>query len=104
MNKNKVAIYIRYNKPVEDIQLEELLNYAKKNNLDLYKVYKDICSGILPNPPGLTDLIKNSHEFDTLLVYSFSRISRNFKNFYSVKNKLQNANVNIISLKEGAIL
>lgn len=101
---NKAAIYIRYNKPMEDIQLEELLNYAKENNLDLYKVYKDVCSGILPNPPGLTDLIKNSHEFDTLLVYSFSRISRNFKNFYSVKNKLQNANVNIISLKEGAIL
>lgn len=101
---NKAAIYIRYNKPIEDIQLEELLNYAKENNLDLYKVYKDVCSGILPNPPGLTDLIKNSHEFDTLLVYSFSRISRNFKYFYAVKNKLQNSNVNIISLKEGAIL
>lgn len=102
--KNKVAVYVRYNKPEEEIQLEELLNYAKSNNLDLYKVYKDICSGILPNPPGLTDLIKNSHEFDTLLVYSFSRISRNFKYFYDVKNKLQNSNVNIISLKEGAVL
>lgn len=102
--KNKVAVYIRYNKPEEEVQLEELLNYAKNNNLDLYKVYKDVCSGILPNPPGLTDLIKNSHEFDTLLVYSFSRISRNFKHFYAVKNKLQDSNVNIISLKEGYVL
>ena len=101
---NKAAIYIRYNKPIEDMQLEELLNYAKDNNLDLYKVYKDVCSGIIPNPPGLTNLIKNSHEFDTLLVYSFNRISRNIKYFYDVKNKLQNSNVNIISLKEGAVL
>lgn len=101
---NKAAIYIRYNKPIEDMQLEELLNYAKDNNLDLYKVYKDICSGIIPNPPGLTDLIKNSNEFDTLLVYSFNKISRNIKYFYDVKTKLQNSNVNIISLKEGAIL
>ena len=101
---NKVAVYIRYNKPVKDIQLEELLNYTKENNLDLYKVYKDISSGIVPNPPGLTNLIKDTSKFDTLLVYSFSRISRNIKYFNEVKTKLSKSNVNIISLKEGAIL
>lgn len=101
---NKVAIYIRYNKPIEDMQLEELLNYAKENNLDLYNVYKDISSGIIPNPPELTNLINNSHKFNTLLVYSVDRISRNFKYFHDVKAKLTKNNVNIISLKEGCIL
>lgn len=101
---NKVAIYIRYNKPTEEIQLEELLNYVKENNLDLYKVYTDICSGIIPNPPELTNLIRNSHNFNSLLVYSVDRISRNYKYFYDVKTKLFNSNVNIISLKEGAVI
>lgn len=100
---NKVAIYIRHNKPIEDMQLEELLNYAKENNLDLYKVYTDVCSGIIPNPPELTNLIKNSNKFSTVLVYSLDRISRNYKYFYDVKTKLLNSNVKILSLKEGII-
>ena len=101
---NKTAIYIRYNKPIEDMQLEELLNYAKRNNLDLYKVYTDVCSGIIPNPPGLTNLVKDAHNFNSLLVYSLDRISRNYKYFHDIKTKLSTTNVNIISLKEGAVL
>ena len=101
--KNKVAVYIRYNKPVKDIQLEELLNYVEENNLDLYKVYTDICSGITPNPPELINCIKNLNEFNTLLVYSLDRISRNMQYFYNVKASLLKSNVNIISLKAGVI-
>lgn len=101
---NKVAIYMRYNKSVEDMQLEGFLEYAKEKELDLYKVYSDICSGYISSPPALTNLINDSNKFDTLLVYSLDRISRSANIFYDVKNKLRKANVNIISLKEGVIL
>ena len=101
---NKVAIYIRYNKSVEKMQLEEVVNYAKKNNLDLYKIYIDISSGILPNPPELTKLINESRNFDKLLIHSIDRISRNIKYFYDVKNKLYKNNVKIISVKENLLI
>ena len=99
----RAAVYIRYNKPIEDMQLEEILNYAKKKNLYIYQVNKDVCSGLTYNPPGLNNLINASHNFDSLLVYSSSRISRNYKYFQETKTKLLKSNVNIISLKEGAI-
>lgn len=101
---NKVAIYIRYNKPVENIQLEEVVNYAKENNLDLYKIYIDVCSGIIPNPPELTKLIKEAKNFDKVLIHSLDRISRNINYFHEVKAKLVKSNVNIISLKEKLVL
>lgn len=104
MSKNKVAVYIRYNKPIEDIQEEAFINYAKNNNLDLYKVYVDICSGVMKNPPELTKMLNDSDNFDTLLVHSLDRISRNATKFYEVKKKLYNSNVNIFSLKEGLII
>lgn len=99
MNK-KAAVYIRYNKPAEDIRLEEFLNYAKENELDLYKIYIDLCSGLEPNPPKLKNLIKEAKNFDKLLVYRFDRISRNVKLFHEIKDELAKSNVKIYSLKE----
>lgn len=104
MDNNKVAIYIRYNKPEKNIQLEEVINYVKENNLDLYKIYIDICSGIVPNPPQLTNLIKDANKFDKLLIHSLDRISRNIDYFHSVKAQLLKSNVNIISLKEKVVI
>lgn len=103
MNK-KAAIYIRYNQPTEKMQLEEVVNYAKKNNLDLYKIYIDVCSGTLPNPPELTKLIKEANNFDKLLIHSLDRISRNMQCFHDVKDKLSKSNVNIISVKERLVI
>lgn len=97
---NKVAVYIRYNQSVEKMQLEEILNYAKENNLDLYKIYIDVCSGIIPDPPQLTKLIKEANNFDKVIIHSLDRISRNMNYFNNVKSKLLSSNVNIISVKE----
>lgn len=97
---NKVAVYIRYNKSVEKMQLEETLNFAKANGLDLYKIYIDVCSGLASNPPELTKLIKEAKNFDKVLVYSLDRISRNVTKFREIQENLIKSNVNIYSVKE----
>lgn len=92
MEENKTAVYLRLSK--EDVDKEDagdesasisnqrrlLLEYAKKNQFDVVKIYSDDNeSGLYDDRPEFEQMIKDAHEglFKIIICKSQSRFSRN---------------------------
>ncbi len=88
MNKNKTAIYCRLS--VEDGKIESrsienqriaLMNYCKKNNLEIYDYYiDDGYTGTNLNRPAFNKLRSDilSKKIDTVITKDLSRLGRNY--------------------------
>lgn len=78
----RAAIYIRISTQLQhaDRQHEELTAYAKSNNLEVVKIYKDVVSGFKDENEReqLNQLLQDSENnlFDVILFSEFSRLSR----------------------------
>ena len=90
--KSKVAIYARLSREDEDKidgnksesrsienQIKVLSDYARENDLDIYKIYYDDgYSGANFERPEFKKLLKDmyQHKFDTILIKDISRLGR----------------------------
>jgi site-specific DNA recombinase len=84
-------------------QINEIGQYCQKNNVQLYKVYKDEgVSGTKEMRPAFQEMIKDAEKglFNIILVHRFDRFARRIELSHKIKSRLKKANVNVISITE----
>lgn len=104
----KVAIYTRVSTQMQaekgvslDAQKSELIEYCNKNNYK-YDIFEDagISGKNITKRKELQKLLNNLKNYDIVLCYKLSRISRSVKDMANMLDKFQKNNIRFISLKE----
>ena len=76
----KIAIYIRVSTDKQDYenQIYQLEEYAKKQDWDIVKVYKEVISGKEKDRPEFKKMLQDASkkEFDAILVWALDRFTR----------------------------
>lgn len=106
----KIAIYTRVSTEDQakegtslEVQEEFLLDYAKRNKLDVYDIYcDDGISGYTTDRPQLYRLFKDARKrkFELVLVHKIDRFSRNLKNLLNLVDDLEDIGVFLKSASE----
>ena len=104
INKKKVGIYARVSTKEQDVdkQVEELIEYCKRNNYD-YELYVDKgISGAKESRPEFNRLMEDIRlkKVDLVLCYKIDRLSRSIQHFLHIFSELQNKDVGLISLTQ----
>ena len=89
-----------------EIQEKALIEYAKKNNIELLQIFKD--EGVsgskeLENRPGLAELfyfIENDKGVEGVLIFKLDRLARDLYIQEHLIKKLELLNIELISIKE----
>lgn len=84
-------------------QREELKKYCKEKNYDIYKIYIDNgFSGRTTNRPAFQEMLGDfwDKEFNRVIVYDLSRLSRNISDLSWFINLFENKGVELESVKE----
>ena len=104
----KVAIYTRVSTQMQvdkgvslDAQKDELIEYCNKNNYK-YDIFEDagISGKSINKRKELQKLLNNLKNYDIVLCYKLSRISRSVKDMSNMLDIFQKNNIRFISLKE----
>lgn len=100
----KVAIYCRVStdKQSVDSQLDELRNFSKQKNYEIYKEYIDIASGAKVQRPMLNELMADAKKrrFDIVLVFRFDRFARSSKHLVDALTEFESDGIDFISFNE----
>jgi len=86
-----------------EVQREQLESFAKREGLELFKVYQDDgISGYTTERPALKELLKDAKQkkFDLVLVYKIDRFSRNLKDMLNLVDELSSYGVGFKSATE----
>lgn len=104
----KVAIYTRVSTQQQadkgislDAQKKQLIEYCNKNQYD-YEIFEDagISGKSINKRKQLQKLLNNLQNYDVVLCYKLSRISRSVKDLANMLDIFNKNNVRFISLKE----
>lgn len=107
----KCAVYIRVSTDKEEQkkslihQKELFMNLLAQKGWDLYKIYVDVETGTKSNKrPKLQEMIQDAQEgkFDLILAKELSRLARNGRLSYEIKDLAEHNGIDIITL-DGAI-
>ena len=104
---NIASLYVRTSTDRQDsgLQAQEmaLVEYVKSKGVGSYKVFRDANqSGGKHSRPALDEMMEQvrSGEFDTVVVYSFSRYARSTKQLLDGLAEFERLNVNFVSITE----
>jgi len=100
----KVGIYARVSTKEQDInkQVDELVDYYRRNNYD-YELYVDKgISGSKENRPQFNRLMGKIRlkKIDLVVVYKIDRLARSIQHFLKIIQELKNKNIGFISITQ----
>jgi DNA invertase Pin-like site-specific DNA recombinase/Skp family chaperone for outer membrane proteins len=111
VTKKKAAGYTRVSSVRQvsgeslDTQENAIKDFAKHNDLSLFKVYSDkgISGASIKKRFALHEMLRDAKagKFDALIVHRLSRLGRNARELLNVHNDLKEAGVALKSIKEG---
>ena len=97
----KVAIYCRVSTEEQNADTQEniCLDYCKRNNFEVYKVYKDIISGKTTSRPQFNLLLEDMRKakFGCIMVTKLDRIGRSLKHLLSLFEEFTLKQINFIA-------
>ena len=98
----KAGIYARVSTKEQDVdkQVQELIDYCKRNNYE-YELYVDRgISGSKESRPEFNRLMEDVRlkKIDLVIVYKIDRLSRSIQHFLHIVNELQNKGVHLVSI------
>ncbi len=101
----KVALYLRVSTSEQTTlnQELELVEYCKRNNYEVFKIYKDEgISGTKTSRPELDLMLQDMREkkFDAVIVWKFDRLGRSTSHLLQVLEELKNKNVRLIATSQ----
>lgn len=103
----RAVIYVRESTNFQDpdSQRKECLEYCKKNNLEVVKVYQDIASGANNNRKEFLQLLQDMEEdtFDILVLWELSRSTRDFLMYKTTLIRMKELGKELYSLQEGLL-
>lgn len=102
--RKKVAIYTRISTIHQktDSQDNEIEEFVKRHDYEIYKKYHDTLSGTKDSRPALKELMHDASKkkFDIVLVYKFDRFARSLKFLVDSLEVFRILNIDFISIKE----
>ena len=101
----KVAIYCRVSTEEQDADKQEsaCLEYCKRNNFEVYRVYKDSgISGTKTSRPQFDLMLEDmrKYKFNTIMVTKLDRIGRSLQHLLSLFDEFQKKGVHFISITQ----
>jgi len=101
----KVAIYIRVSTHEQTTlnQELELKEYCKRNNYEIYKVYKDEgISGAKTSRPQLDNMLQDMRNklFGAVVVWKFDRLGRSTAHLLQVLEEMRNRDIRLIATSQ----
>lgn len=100
----KVAIYCRVSTADQDADKQEFIckEYCKRNNYEIYKVYKDVISGSKDSRPLFNKLLEDLREFkfDCIIVTKLDRLGRSLQHLLSLFDEFNRKKVSFISVTQ----
>jgi site-specific DNA recombinase len=112
VTKRKTAVgYIRVSTGVQardgfslDNQIEEIKKECKKQEWELLEIFDDkgISGALLNERPGLIEMMRfiKENNVDYLVVFKFSRLSRNIGNLFLITEQLKETSTHLISISD----
>lgn len=96
----KCAIYCRVSTDEQDPKHQEnaLLEYAKNQEYDVFKVYTDVTSGAKQSRPALNDLMFDARakKFNIVLVWKLDRLGRSIQHLLNIVHEWNNKGIDFI--------
>ena len=100
----KAAIYARVSTEEQDADKQEYLclDYAKRNNLEVFKVYKDIISGSTSSRPSFNMLLEDMRhrKFDMIIVTKLDRLGRSLQHLLSLFNEFNSRGIGFVAVTQ----
>ena len=83
-----------------EAQKKRLIEYCNKNNIEIYKIYTDegISGHSITKRKALQEMLQDAKEhcFDCIVAYKTDRLARNLLDLLTIKNTLDDADVELI--------
>ena len=100
----KVAIYCRVSTSEQDADKQEYLckEYCKRNEHQVYKVYKDVISGTKTSRVSFNELINDMRhfKFDAIMVTKLDRLGRSLQHLLSLFDEFKAKGVHFIAVTQ----
>ena len=100
----KTAIYVRVSKSEQNPETQNVLlrEYCKKNNLEVYDIYKDEFTGQASSRPAFDRLMNDmrTKKFNTIIVYKLDRIGRSLQHLLQLFQEFKNKHIDFISITQ----
>ena len=100
----RVAIYCRVSTEDQfaDKQEDICKEYCKRNNLEIYKVYKDVISGKTTSRPEFNLLMEDMREykFDIIMVTKLDRLGRSLQHLLSLFDEFGKKGINFVAVTQ----
>lgn len=100
----KVAIYCRVSTEEQDADKQESMckDYCLRNNLEVYKVYKDIISGKTTSRPSFNQLLEDMRKckFSCIMVTKLDRIGRSLQHLLSLFEEFSKRGINFTAITQ----
>lgn len=100
----KIAIYCRVSTEEQDADKQEFLcmEWAKRNNHEIYKIYKDIISGKTTSRPNFNLLLEDMRhfKFDAIVVTKLDRLGRSLQHLLSLFDEFTSKGIHFIAVTQ----
>lgn len=100
----KIAIYCRVSTDEQDVDKQEYLcsEYCKRNNLEVYKIYKDVISGTKSSRPEFNQLLEDmrNYKFNAIMVTKLDRIGRSLQHLLSLFDEFNKRGIHFIATSQ----
>lgn len=101
----KVAIYVRVSTEDQSVENQELVlrEYCKRENFEIYEVYKDKgVSGSKTSRPALDKMLQDMRDrkFNAVLVWKFDRLGRSTIHLLQVLEEMKSRGVRLIATSQ----
>lgn len=97
----KIAIYCRVSTEEQNADNQEYIckEYCKRNNFEIFKVYKDIISGSKDSRPEFNILLEDmrNSKFDCIMVTKLDRLGRSLQHLLSMFNEFNKRGIHFIA-------
>lgn len=95
----KAGIYLRVSTDQQTTDSQEYicLEYCRRNNIEVYKIYKDIYTGTASSRPEFNVLLDDlrTYKFDVLVVSKLDRLARSLQHLLSFIDELNKKGVGL---------
>jgi DNA invertase Pin-like site-specific DNA recombinase len=100
----KAAIYCRVSTEEQDADKQEYIikDYCQRNNIEIYKVYKDVISGKTTSRPAFNQLLEDmrQREFGVIIVTKLDRIGRSLGHLISMFEEFNKRGIHFIAVTQ----
>lgn len=102
--KTRCGIYVRVSRETQTNiqQLEVLRDFCKRENLQIYKEYKEKISGVKESRPQLNLMLQDmrDNKFSVIVVLKYDRLGRSTIHLLQILEELKNRNIRLIATSQ----